>query len=66
MKCPFFIITILSLSLLKAGCTNSSPQDHSAARQDTPAVSTSDTIHFPASPQQQENRKGVLHQQENS
>jgi len=66
MKCPFFIITILSLSLLKAGCTNSSPQDHSAARQDTPAVSTSDTIHSPASPQQQENRKGVLHQQENS
>src|SRR5690625_2098160 len=54
MKCPFFIIAILSLSLLKAGCTDSSRQDRSAARQDTLAVSTSDTILAP--PPQQQNK----------
>src|SRR5699024_3888170 len=64
MKCPFFIIAILSLSLLKAGCTNSSRQDRSAAaREDTPAVSTSDTILSPP-PQQQIKTREASQQQE--
>src|SRR5690625_4254323 len=57
MKYPFFIITILSLSLMKSGCTDSSRQDRTAAHQDKPDVSTSDTIIDPQPQQQNKNRE---------